>query len=236
MTWIDDNQKFLEARKQILENRKSKVTTKPDTDISNVQGHLAVLKVYPGGSEELICEGRNTITDKGKAAFSRLLGAAYTGILTAEDWRPSVITLGSGAHASPAVAEIATGIVTPIVSTGGSPNVELSSFYWRDPGSSRMDGSEITIVNTHQLQIETELGKGEDAGGWLFEAGGASARITGPAGSISEAGLFYLQGSGFVGTATNMIAYKTFPAPIIYDSATADFSLLFRWTISFSNP
>lgn len=210
------------------------MSKQPDREISNVQGHLAVLRVYPDGKEEPIIEGQNTITNRGKQAISRLVGGAYTGILTAEDWRPCVIILGNGELLAPETAtDLApASVITSLGGSGG--DIPLSSYYWRNPNG-KMDSSEISIVNDNELQIETLLGPGSPSG-WLNDE---SSGATIAAGSIEEAGLYFMEGdpsAPYSGTAGNLFAYKTFESSIVYNSSTVEFSLLFRWTISFTNP
>lgn len=230
--WTDKDKELLEQRKKLINDRKSPKVSNPEKEISAVQGHLAVLKVYPDGREELVQEGKNTITNLGKQAFSRLLGAVYLGGLVADDWRPSVLTVGDaggpGGGLTPQGAAIAVNIVQPITSGTG---IALSSFNWRSTVGRMTSTSEISIVNVNELQIETTLGIAEGAGNWLTSLEGGDTI----AGTIREAGLYYADGATFADTADHLIAYKTL-GDIGYSGSEVQFSLLFRWTISFANP
>lgn len=213
----------LAARKANINSQKEMNTNSnpaPEGDVSGVKGHLAVYRVDAEGHEILMTEGQNTITDKGREYFSRLIGGLFTsGDET--DLRPFAISMGSGSpHASPATQ---TDLVTLIENNGHA----LTSYNVLNRG---FNSTELSIVNANQLQIEFTL---VNEAAWLYANGGNAFSYNA---NLTEAGLFAegLSGVGANGhSAGEMLAYKSLT--VAYNSAETDFSILFRWTISFTN-
>lgn len=215
--------KRLAARKANINSQKemnTNPTPAPEGDVSGVKGHLAVYRVDADGNETLMTEGQNTITDKGREYFSRLIGGLFTsGDET--DLRPFAIAMGSGTpHASPAAQ---TDLVTLIENNGHA----LTSYNVLNQG---FNSTQLSIVNSNQLQIEFTL---NDEASWAYTDGGTPFSYNA---NITEAGLFAegISGVGSNGhSAGEMMAYKSLT--VAYNSAETDFSILFRWTISFTN-
>lgn len=220
----------LAARKAKLDYQKEMTTNPtpaPEGDVSGVKGHLAVYRVDADGNETLMAEGQNTITDKGREYFSRLIGGIFaSGDDT--DHRPFAIAMGNGNEPSPAAA---INLANLIYDNGvGASDLALTSYNVLGQG---FDSTQVSIVNSNQLQIEFTLPSVTNATTpWAIQ-GTPNFSYNG---QITEAGLF---AEGVSGVSTNghspneMMAYKTFN--VNYDSTQGDFSILFRWTISFTN-
>lgn len=213
--------KRLAARKANINSKKEMNTTPTpahEGDVSGVKGHLAVYRVDADGNETLITEGKNTITDKGREYFSRIIGGLFTaGDET--DLRPFMFSFGDGtAHATPAIQD---DLVSVIVSDG----IALTSYNVLNRG---FNSTELSIVNSNQLQIEFTLVHEDN---WQNNSSSFAFNS-----NIREAGLFAegidaLPASGH--SPGEMIAYKSLN--VAYNSSETDFSILFRWTISFTN-
>lgn len=240
----DEELDRLAARKAQIDKRKEMTThsnNSGDTDVSGVTGHLAVYRVYNDGSEELVMEGQNAITNNpGKVNISRLLG----GLFAAGDstnHSVAILAVGNGSpHLTTADAEAANDLVAPISTTRtGADPAYVTSYTVL---GRNLNSNELTIVNTNQLQLEFTLGaSGGAAGGtpaaWDGHSASPYAQVST---NITEVGLF---SNSTTPLSTNpsghsvgeMMAYKKLDSGIAYDSSETNFSILFRWTISFSN-
>ena len=229
---IKKEQERLKARKlnldkRIAEKMNTPTNTRPGVEFAPVNGNLTVLKKFNDGSEEVVFNDPNTITDFGRESFTRLISTNYASGLDVNDTRPSGIVLGSGTIAEGSRPS-ATNLSAEITASGGGET--LSSFWWKSSstgtGSELFDNSDITVVNGQDLQIETTLSDEV----WL--PGGSSYATS----NVSEAGLFSYNNAAASPHTGRMIAYKVFPSALTYNPAETNFSLLFRWTISFANP
>jgi len=242
----DEELERLSTRKAQIDKRKEMTTNSnpaSDIDVSNVTGHLSVYRVYSDGREELMTEGNNAITNFGKTNVSRLLSGLFVSPNTADNYKYAILSFGDGAGYSTTAAIESANDVSQLISISRATGNDAALTSYTVLGRN-LDSNELTVVNNNQLQVEFTLGavSGSTSGvppAWNDHSNNnytSTSAIT-----ITEVGLFSNSSSALTTNPTGhslneMMAYKKLAGTgITFVPTEQSFSVLFRWTISFSN-
>lgn len=187
-------------------------------DIYSPTGHLEIFKIYPTGEEEIVFSEKNTITSGMGIGLARVFAASSNQSITDYQIRFFQVGFNSPTYS---VSTNQLGSSLNINEYGSAPDVTVSSLSQYAGGTVYNSRAFVEIpfnlikrVNKNSVQFALYLGQN------------TANSLAGP---LQEVGLFMKNPLSYTNTTPVLVAYKTFPQI----EKTSDFSLIFRWTLSF---
>lgn len=189
-----------------------------NSDKITPRGHLEITKIYQDGREELYFSEKNTITS------GMGIGLAYmfagSGSQSIANYQIRYFQTGTSAwdNYGPSTFELRSPIARAAYAGGGLTVSLLNVF---------KNGN--TAAQTGLVTIPFNLIRKVDSASVQFTLilpAGAANSLTDP---LQEIGLYMKNPFNFANDVPLLVAYKTFPAI----SKSSDFSIIFRWTITF---
>jgi len=183
------------------------------------KGHLEIMRIWNNGREELLFSDKNTIVSGMGVGLSYMFSASSQRSI--RDFQIGKFQVGTSSHATygPSTVQLASAL--SMAQYGTNPDITLSSLNQIINGSLANE----KVFATIPFNLIRRVDKTSVQFGLLLGPNTANLSTT-----LKEVGLFMNNPFGYSPTAAPiLVAYKTF-SPV---EKTDQYSLLFRWTITF---
>lgn len=187
-------------------------------DIYSPTGHLEIFKIYPTGEEECVFSEKNTITSGMGIGLSRMFSATGTQSIT--DFQIRFFQVGFN---SPSYSTSTSNLGSSLNANeyGSAPDVTVCSL-------NQYAGASL-LTNRAFVEIPFNLIRRASKNSVQFSLYLGQNTANDLTSTLKEVGLYMKNPLQVSPLAPILVAYKTFPEI----SKTAEFSLIFRWTLTF---
>lgn len=188
-------------------------------DTYNPKGHLEIIKIWDDGKEEILFSEKNTIVSGMGVGLSYMFAAS--GQRSIKDFQIGRFQVGTNSHSVYGASTVQLASALSVVQYGTNPDLTISSLDQIVNGVKQTSKAFALIP----FNLIRRVDKTSVQFGLLL--GPNTANLSSP---LKEIGLFMNNPFGYLPTpAPILVAYKTFSSV----QKTDQFSLLFKWTISF---